>query len=207
MRDAILVPQLYEKHYKGNYELLRYDDERAKGGADTIANGKRIDEKIVRWPKDREEEYTAFALELRSCTTDGHERLGWMSTNDVDLLLYCFSDRAEQSLDCYVINFPKLKEWFFSVGEEAWPVTRTTQINKTECRVVPISDVRKNVPLKQLKLSCAAYFDKAGHFVHRCYCGKRGTLGFDVNLLNGKLGTWYCGEHKPADKEDRSCAI
>src|SRR4029079_10957495 len=116
MRDAILVPHLYEKHYGGNYELLRHDDERAKGGADTIANGKRIDEKIVRWPKDREEAYTAFALEVRSCTTEGRERLGWMSTNDVDLLLYCFADRAEKSLDCYVINFPKLKEWFFRTG-------------------------------------------------------------------------------------------
>lgn len=33
--------------------------------------------------------------------------------------------------------------------------------------------------------------------VHHCHCGKWGAFGFDVSLREGKLGTWYCGEHRP----------
>jgi hypothetical protein len=33
--------------------------------------------------------------------------------------------------------------------------------------------------------------------VHHCHCGKWGAFGFDVALREGKLGAWYCGEHRP----------
>ena len=33
--------------------------------------------------------------------------------------------------------------------------------------------------------------------VHHCHCGKWGAFGFDVSLREGKLGAWYCGEHRP----------
>jgi hypothetical protein len=198
MRDAILVPQLYERFYKGNYELLRHDDPRAEKGADTIACGELIDEKIVRWP-ERNEPYTAFALEVRSCTVEGRERLGWMSTNEVDYLLYCFSDRLCECLDCYLIDFPQLREWFFLEGEDAWPLTRTTQINQTECRVVPICDVvLGRVKMKRLRLSRPAHYD-GGRFIHYCNCGKWGAFGIGKpghgsSPLDAK---WYCAEHRP----------
>jgi hypothetical protein len=37
--------------------------------------------------------------------------------------------------------------------------------------------------------------------VHHCHCGKWGSFGFDVSLREGRLGTWYCGVHRP-DKSD-----
>lgn len=40
-------------------------------------------------------------------------------------------------------------------------------------------------------------YDKDGHFVHYCHCGKWGSHGVGVRLLKDQLGTWYCAEHKP----------
>ena len=33
-------------------------------------------------------------------------------------------------------------------------------------------------------------------FVHYCHCGKWGSFGYGVDLLNGKTGRWYCREHR-----------
>jgi hypothetical protein len=32
-------------------------------------------------------------------------------------------------------------------------------------------------------------------------CGKPAPFGFDVSLLKGKIGTWYCREHRPVKNE------
>jgi hypothetical protein len=42
-------------------------------------------------------------------------------------------------------------------------------------------------------------FDDDG-FVHSCYCGKWGFFGYDVALLMGRIGTWFCAEHRPDDE-------
>jgi hypothetical protein len=34
-------------------------------------------------------------------------------------------------------------------------------------------------------------------FEHFCVCGKRGSFGFKVKLLEGKEGQWSCREHRP----------
>jgi hypothetical protein len=40
--------------------------------------------------------------------------------------------------------------------------------------------------------------DDEGHFVHYCpVCGKFGPYGFGHFPREGKMGTWYCREHKP----------
>lgn len=37
-----------------------------------------------------------------------------------------------------------------------------------------------------------------GGFVHYCCkCGAWGAFGYGVSLLKGRLGTWYCREHRP----------
>jgi hypothetical protein len=42
------------------------------------------------------------------------------------------------------------------------------------------------------------HFDGDGNFIHPCcVCGQHATRGFGVSLRNGRLGTWYCGEHVP----------
>lgn len=153
MRDAILVPCFYQIRFRNNFELISPNDERAKGGCDTIAGGKRIDEKIVQWPgknkgEPRDEPYDAFALETMSCTVEGRERVGWMISNTVDYILYCFASLDDDQLDCYLIDFPTLHNWFFwvlSQDQQAWPRWISEQVNHTECRVVPITDVTSNV--------------------------------------------------------------
>ena len=39
--------------------------------------------------------------------------------------------------------------------------------------------------------------DPEGHFVHYCWCGQWGSFGVGCFLLRGKLGTWFCREHRP----------
>jgi len=115
---------------------------------DTILQGRdgqaiAIEEKIVRW-KGRK--YTAFTLETWTCTVPGRERQGWMYYSKCDFLLYCFT-QADGSLEAYAIPFPRLKTWFFEQDRfERYPTTVTEQINRTECRVVPIADVLAGVP-------------------------------------------------------------
>ena len=43
--------------------------------------------------------------------------------------------------------------------------------------------------------------DDGGAFMHACNCGKWGFFGYDVMLLKGRTGTWFCAEHRP-----RRCA-
>lgn len=102
-----------------------------------------IEEKIVRWPGYQ---YTAFTFETWSCTVSGRERKGWMYTAKCDYLLYCFT-QEDESIIAYSIPFPKLQTWFFKNNHfERYRTTTTEQINRTECRVVPIQDVTKALP-------------------------------------------------------------
>jgi hypothetical protein len=159
MRDKILVPFYYEKVHPGNYELIDPADPRAKGGCDTIIRDKRFDEKIVRWPHNPDKtpamfSHAHYALETLSCTLPDRESDGWMKTNDVHYLLYCFSDVHERSLDCHQINFPELKSWFWkSLPTARWKVTRTDQDNETECRLVPFGEVKQFVS-KRFEVKC-----------------------------------------------------
>jgi hypothetical protein len=33
-------------------------------------------------------------------------------------------------------------------------------------------------------------------FMHYCHCGRWGAFGYGVDLLHGKIGRWYCREHR-----------
>jgi hypothetical protein len=103
-----------------------------------------IEEKIIRWPGYT---YTAFTLEIMSCTVPGRERQGWMYTAKCDLLLYCFIQENSNDAIIYVIPFVELQNWFFENGRFCqYTSTITKQINHTECKVVPIADVLIGVP-------------------------------------------------------------
>jgi hypothetical protein len=158
MRDRILAPSFYSTHAaKGRYVFLdkgklATEIQRLKA-VDTIVQGREnvavcIEEKIVRWPKKRKNGYTAFTLETMSCTVPGREKAGWMKYGEADYLLYCFSDPTETALRCFLIDFPKLKAWFWkelSMDPCKWLRTITEQINHSECCVVPFEDVQANV--------------------------------------------------------------
>jgi hypothetical protein len=154
MRDEILKPSFYGRYScDGRYVFI--DKGRLatllqkRYAVDTIVQGKEgaaicIEEKIVRWPK-RDEPYTAFTLETRSCTVPGRETPGWMQYGKADYLLYCFANRDETTLRCYLIDFAALQKWFWG-RYFIYPETITEQINHTECRVVPIDHVEAHVP-------------------------------------------------------------
>ena len=213
MRDTILKPYYYEVRLAGQYEFIEHGDPRSVGGVDTIVRGKTIDEKIVRWPRapdgtPRRDAYDAFALETMSCTTDGREWPGWMQTNKVDFLFYCFADAAQKRLDCYLINFPALQKWFYEQDHEQWPLWHSEQVNGTECRIVPINQVTAAVPYKLRNVGPTragfAGYDDEGRFVHYCHCGKWADgVGYGVDLRNNKFGTWFCDDHKPAEERVR----
>jgi hypothetical protein len=101
------------------------------------------EEKIVQWPGYK---YTHFVLETMSCTVRGHEKQGWMHTARCDILRYCFCQENERELLVYDIPFELLKEWFFKDNLfKRYYSTITNEINRTECKKVPIDDIMMNI--------------------------------------------------------------
>jgi hypothetical protein len=195
LRDLILKPCYYERVHADNYEFIKHGDPRAVGGVDTIASGKTYDEKIVQWPRHpdgspRDEPYTAFALETMSCTIVGRERHGWMKTNAVNFLFYCFTSKDKRSLDCYLINFMRLQQWFFAQDHEQWYRWRSQQANETECRIVPIEQVCSAVPHERLQFSRP--------FGDDCYCGAPGLYVMFEGFVETGRQIWFCDKHRPS---------
>jgi hypothetical protein len=77
-----------------------------------------------------------------SCTVQGLERKGWMATGQADRLLYCFEQEGD-TLSCWWMDFPALREWFWSV-ESSFAEFQMTKRNQTAGRVVPIQMVCKS---------------------------------------------------------------
>lgn len=151
VRDRTLGPNFYGKYaVDGRYVVI---DKGALAtqlqreyAVDTVMQGRAgaaifVEEKIVRW---KERHYTAFALETMSCTVPGHEKEGWMCYGRADYLLYAFQ-QENCDLDCWLIDFPKLKEWFWPL-ERTFPTFRMRKRNRSAGRVVPIDDVKAAVP-------------------------------------------------------------
>lgn len=134
MRDKYLLPH-YRRHFADFHFCDTLVDEQRRGIDTIIKIGSKrftVDEKIVR------KQYDAFALETKSCTVPGHEKTGWMFYGDADLLLYCFF--IDAGLDCYMMDFQKLRKWFWTCESTFAPFQMDTK-NKTAGRVVPIRDV------------------------------------------------------------------
>ena len=165
-----------------------------------------IEEKIVRWPGY---EYTAITLETMSCTVPGRERAGWMVTSRSRWLLHVRVSEDELSAYCDVISFRPLRNWFAEQDHKLWPLWESKQINRTHCRIVPLLEIREAVEAYQFSLPTlisglppfmrVGYVkEEGGHLVHYCAeCGGEARFGHGVSLLSGKLGTWYCREHRP----------
>lgn len=145
------------KAFEGRYifinkECGKISDYLQKKAVDTImqlSDNKEIyiEEKIVRWKGVK---YTAFTLETDSCTVKGYEKEGWMKYGEFDFLLYGF-EQENKNIIIYIIPFKKLKTWFWS-NYEKYPITTTKQINRTKCRIVNISDIKKYVGFKKFTI-------------------------------------------------------
>jgi len=169
MRDKILAPSFYGSYATaGRYVFIdkgrlasRFQREYA---VDTIVQGKNgqavcIEEKIVRWPR-ADRPHRAFTFETHSCTVPGREKDGWMRYGEADYLLYCFSNKDQTALDCYLIDFDELKKWFWP-RFVMWPRTVTEQINRSECRKVPIEEVTGSVTVRRRMVSATAMLELA----------------------------------------------
>lgn len=169
MRDKILVPAFYGEYaVEGRYVFV--DKGRCatilqqRFAVDTIvqeAGGYAacIEEKIVRWPqfggRPKARGHNAFCLETDSCTRNGWEASGWMKYGQADYLLYCFANSEEDELRCFLIDFLKLKEWFWEKYKD-YGIWTSNQVNQTRCRIVPIEDVKKSVGVIWSDVLCAA---------------------------------------------------
>lgn len=151
-RDEILVPYFYANIadrwflIDGNDLLSKYSQKRL--GIDTILlrGGKltSVEEKIVRWPEEKGEPYSAFFLETASRTVPVREP-GWMRYCQADRFIYCFEMEDRRRLDCYWINFPELREWF-TFNEEEFPLgSNNVRGQMSEGRLVDIGLVYNQV--------------------------------------------------------------
>lgn len=153
VRDQILAPGFYGTFATdGRYVLIdkgRLATQLQREFAvDTIVQGRNgaavcIEEKIVRWPG---RVYAAYSLETDSCTVPGREKQGWMAYGQADYLLYCFQ-QEDGALDCHLIDFPKLRAWFWERVSDFPTFGPLRTLNRSAGRVVPIAMVRANVPV------------------------------------------------------------
>lgn len=153
VRDRVLAPGFYGS-YALNGRFVFMDKGRfatilqKRFAVDTIVQGRKgeaiaIEEKIVRFPRHGNP-HTAFFLETESCTVEGHHSPGWMTYAEADYLLYCFH-QPDDSLDSWLIDFQKLQDWFWP-NDSRFPRSVMSTKNRTAGRVVPIAEVRANVP-------------------------------------------------------------
>ena len=159
VRDRILVPQFYSRYsVQGRFVLI--DKGRLatmlqrESAVDTIMQRRDsaifIEEKIVRWKGFT---HLCFALETHSCTVVGRERVGWMQYGEADYLLYCYMQKDDTTLVCYLIDFPQLHSWFWSNLEQFETFGPLPTINRTAGRKVPIVAVCKAVTTKRYVLT------------------------------------------------------
>lgn len=160
VRNRILVPLFYRKHSAdGRYVFLDKgriaDVLQRKHEVDTIIQSRdggvvAVEEKIVRW---KGKVYDKFFLETKSCTNVGHESDGWMVYGSADYLFYCFSrDERDSALDCYLVDFQKLKEWFWPRCERWSEFVMPFTPNHTAGRLTPIAEVVAEVPSWRFEL-------------------------------------------------------
>lgn len=152
MRDTFLS-RLYQ-YYSVDNRYVYVDKSKCSTylqkalAVDTIVQVKHnvslcIEEKIEQWPGYKR---SNFALETDSCTVVGREREGWMHYAEADILLYAFAYKGDTGLDVFLIDFPKLREWFWSLSARYPAHIMEDTINHTRFEKVPIVDVRKAVP-------------------------------------------------------------
>lgn len=154
MRDRFLAPYFYRKYsLDGRYVFI---DKSAcstilqkEMAVDTIFQAAKdgaslcIEEKIERWPGHKR---SNFALETDSCTVKGKERQGWMHYAKADYLLYAFAYEGDTGLDVYLVDFPKLRAWFWNIPQRYPAHVMEHTLNHTRFEKVPIADVMRFVP-------------------------------------------------------------
>jgi len=164
-----------------------------------VKSGQFRDTRLI-WPRGKNHLYdqkqfdllvfTKFDLETRSGFSQGwitkqrfrRERLIAGEDHVLDTgTRYIDQDRLD-SMES-LLNIPDDSDWLSLIAQSRGITKPTEEPEKVVENLKHTSDFKPGEP-----------------FEHPCYCGKPGLFGFGVSLRNEKLGTWYCGEHRPIPK-------
>ena len=207
------MPLFFERFFKGRYQFVDGHDPRQKQGIDvdisSESGNQTMDYKILNWPHEkiydegiekwvpRKWRYTAISAETKSNIIDGRDRDGWMKTGTARWLFWCFLvPVSEVAIEGYLIDFPSLQKWFWSMPLDTWPQVPVKNENKNTSlvSVVPIREiVEAGISVRKYTLWPLGL--PVEHFCEECGypCGN----GRNVDTRNGKHGLWYCAEHQP----------
>ena len=141
-----------------------------------------LEEKIVRWKDGRT--LTRLFLETQSCTVPGHESPGWMEYGEADYLVYCF-ECGDGSLDCYIIDFARLRHWFWQRADHYHRFVMPHTSNKTAGRLVPVADVVSDVGAHRWRVTEEGEVEKLDERVPRDFLEDDPYLAFARTVGEG----------------------
>jgi hypothetical protein len=106
--------------------------------------------------------------------------------------------RVERAGDKLVVRGPRQAEPVVKlIAEHKAEVLAALTVTRGFPRIMPLADGEPG-----LEQPCAArrgrvqLLDRT--FLHFCiHCGRFAAFGYGVPLRAGRLGRWYCGEHRP----------
>jgi len=156
---------------------------------------------MIDW-KLRKRQWGDIALEFKHEHDDGRITLGWVA--DTGKLCNLFGYVFMPTWTCWFLPREATQkawdlnkdEWLRSYGEAR---SRNPDYWSVSCPV-PTSVVRKEIGgVRIVTPSAVEAIDRYpdGPFEHYCRCGAWGAFGYGVHLRSGKLGAWYCREHRP----------
>ena len=83
-------------------------------------------------------------------------------------------------------------------ASEAGKSSRQVEIAQTDNHGVRPAKLPENEPNFSRLAALAAPPAPAGFFDHRCFaCGQPARFGYEVRLLHGEEGRWFCAAHRP----------
>jgi hypothetical protein len=100
----------------------------------------------------------------------------------------------------------RLPGWYYAGEAQAHPEWAEPWFDGPPVFMVPQEHLR---PLSELRETVRAEghdipvepgfvgYDREGHFLHYCRCGRWGLISEGTELLKDRLGTWYCAQHRP----------
>jgi hypothetical protein len=100
----------------------------------------------------------------------------------------------------------RLPGWYYAGEAQAHPEWAEPWFDGPPVFMVPQEHLR---PLSELRETVRAEghdipfepgfvgYDREGHFLHYCRCGRWGLFSEGTELLKDRLGTWYCAQHRP----------
>ena len=91
--------------------------------------------------KLRRRRWNDILLETQSCTNKDRESDGWIYTCTADLLCYAFALSLPVRYELYILDMPKLQQWFQGLDLIRYEPVMTKQLNHTKSYPIPWKDI------------------------------------------------------------------